>query len=88
MSDKTQRKIEIYVKTGCPWCNGVLEYFRENSIEHEVKNVTESRELYDEMVELSGQTKAPVVVIDGHMIADTDREAVAKYLEDNPVHGA
>jgi glutaredoxin len=47
---------------------------------YEEKNVTESSVLFEEMKTLSGQTKAPVVVIDGYMLADTDKDAVDAYL--------
>lgn len=77
------KNIVAYVKTGCPWCIGVQDYFQENGISYEEKNVTQSPELFAEMEKLSGQTKAPVVIIDGYMLADTDREAVAAYLEAN-----
>jgi glutaredoxin len=73
-------KIIAYIKTGCPWCIGVTDYFKEKGIDFEIKNVTEDPSLFNEMQELSGQTKAPVVIIDGYMLADTDREAVDKYL--------
>jgi NADH:ubiquinone oxidoreductase subunit E len=35
----------------------------------------------DEMIELSGQLKAPTVVIDDVVYADTDTEAIKKVLE-------
>jgi glutaredoxin len=73
-------KIIAYIKTGCLWCIGVTDYFNEKGIDFEIKNVTEDPALFNEMQELSGQTKAPVVIIDGFMLADTDREAVDKYL--------
>jgi glutaredoxin 3 len=73
-------KIIAYLKTGCPWCIGVTEYFKEKGIEFEEKNVSENPALFEEMKQLSGQSKAPVVVIDGHMLADTDRDAVDAYL--------
>jgi glutaredoxin len=74
-------KITAYIKTGCPWCVGVTDYFKEKGIEYEEKNVTENPALFNEMQELSNQTKAPVVIIDGHMLADTDREAVSDFLD-------
>lgn len=77
------KKIVAYVKTGCPWCIGVTEYFRENNIAFEERNVTENPDYFAEMEKLSGQTKAPVVIIDGYMLADTDREAVDAYLKNN-----
>ncbi len=75
--------IIAYVKTGCPWCSGVKDYFREKGLEYEEKNVTENPAFFEEMKQLSGQSKAPVVIIDGHMIADTDRDAVDAYLNKN-----
>jgi glutaredoxin 3 len=73
-------KITVYVKTGCPWCIGVADYFKEKGIEYEEKNVSNDPVLFEEMKNISGQTKAPVVIIDGHMLADTDRDAVDSYL--------
>ncbi|MEN9647368.1 MAG: hypothetical protein RLY57_172 [Candidatus Parcubacteria bacterium] len=72
--------IIAYIKTGCPWCIGVTNYFKEKGIVYEEKNVTESPSLFEEMKTLSGQTKAPVVIIDGYMLADTDKDAVDAYL--------
>lgn len=72
--------IIVYIKTGCPWCIGVTNYFKEKGIVYEEKNVTESPALFEEMKTLSGQTKAPVVIIDGYMLADTDKDAVDAYL--------
>jgi glutaredoxin 3 len=73
-------KIIAYTKTGCPWCIGVTDYFKEKGIEFEEKNVSQDQVLFEEMKNISGQTKAPVVIIDGHMLADTDRDAVDSYL--------
>ena len=38
-------------------------------------------EAYDEMVELSGQTLAPVIDVDGEVLADFGPEELAKFLE-------
>lgn len=73
--------IVVYVKTGCPWCIGVTDYFKEKGIAYEEKDVIQNHAFFEEMKELSGQSKAPVVIIDGHMLADTDREAVDRYME-------
>ena len=70
----------VYVKTGCPWCIDVTNFLKEKGLLFEEKNVTENEVFRKEMEELSGQAKAPVVIIDGHMLADTDKEAVSAYL--------
>ena len=74
-------KIIAYLKTGCPWCKELKEYFDANNIDFIEKNVTENTDFMDEMIELSGQLKAPTVVIDGVVYADTDAEAIKKILE-------
>ncbi len=73
--------IIIYTKTGCPWCIDALAFLRERGLAFEERNVTSNPAYFEEMKTLSGQTKAPTLVIDGHVIADTDREQIAAHLE-------
>lgn len=75
-------KIIAYLKTGCPWCIELKKFFDTNNIEYIEKNVTDNTDFMDEMIELSGQLKAPTVVIDEVVYADTDVEAIKKVLED------
>jgi len=74
-------EIIVYTKTGCPWCIGVTSFLKEQGMDFEEKNVTQDENLMKEMVELSGQSKAPVVVLNGTILADTDKEAVQAFLE-------
>ncbi len=74
-------KITAYVKSGCGYCSELKKFFDDNDIEYIEKNVTDIPEFMDEMIELSGQLKAPTVVIDGEVYADTDVEAIRKVLE-------
>jgi len=70
----------VYTKTGCPWCIGLTDFLKEKGVEFEERNVTENEEFFVEMQAKSGQTKAPVVDIDGKIIADTDKDEIAKEL--------
>jgi glutaredoxin len=74
-------KIIAYLKTSCPWCIELKKFFEDNDIDFIEKNVTDNTDFMDEMIELSGQLKAPTVVIDGEVYADTDGEEVKKVLE-------
>ena len=47
----------------------------------EERVVTGNRDYFQEMVKKSGQTLAPVVDIDGHLLIDTDADAVEAYLD-------
>ncbi len=79
--------IIIYTKTGCPWCEGALELLNEKGIAYEEREVRGNQEYFDEMVKKSGQSKAPTLDIDGHILADTDRDQIAAYLKDKGVAG-
>lgn len=72
--------IIVYTKTGCPWCIGVTEFLKEKGIDFEERNVTDNEVYFAEMQAKSGQTKAPVVEINGKILADTDKEAVELEL--------
>ena len=79
--------IILYTKTGCPWCEGVLKLFEEKSVTFEEREVTGNKEYYDELVTKSGQTKTPTLDIDGFILADSDKEAVAKYMKEKGLEG-
>lgn len=74
-------KIIAYLKTGCPWCIEMKKFFEDNNIDFIEKNVTDNTDFMDEMIELSGQLKAPTIVIDDQVYADTDVEEIKKVLE-------
>jgi glutaredoxin len=80
-------KIILYTKTGCPWCKGVKELFAEKGVKYEEREVLGNKAYFDELVAKSGQNKTPTLDIDGEIIADSDREAVAAYLKGNGVEG-
>ena len=74
-------KIIAYLKTGCPWCIELKKFFEDNNIDFIEKNVTDNTDFMDEMIELSGQLKAPTVVIDGEIYSNTSAEEMKKVLE-------
>ena len=80
-------KIILYTKAGCPWCKGVLDLFAEKGVVYEEREVRSNKVYFDELVAKSGQTKTPTLEIDGDIIADSDREAVAVYLKGKGVAG-
>jgi len=73
-------KIIAYFKTGCPWCEDARDFLENKKISFEERNVTENKEYFIEMQKKSGQTKAPTFDIDGEILADSDKEALEKYL--------
>ena len=73
--------IILYTKKGCPWCKGVLDLFAQKGVKYEEREVLSNKAYFDELVAKSGQTKTPTLDIDGHILADSDKDQVAAYLK-------
>jgi glutaredoxin len=71
---------KIYVKTGCPWCEEVLDYMEAHGLRYEEIVVSGNREAMNEMVALSGQSKAPTMDWDGEVLADFGVEELVPFL--------
>ncbi|WP_411825822.1 glutaredoxin family protein [Luteolibacter sp. AS25] len=71
----------LYVKTGCPWCIEVEKYLKDHQIEVSKVVVSGNREGMEEMVKLSGQSKAPTMSWDGEVLADFGVDELIPFLE-------
>ncbi len=71
----------LYVKPGCPWCDDVIDFLKRKKIEVQTIVVTGDREAMQEMVSLSGQSKAPTMDWDGEVLADFGVEELIPFLK-------
>jgi glutaredoxin 3 len=62
--------IRLFIKTNCGWCDEVKDWLEARRIKYKELNVSEDKESFQEMVQLSGQTLAPVIDVDGEVLAD------------------
>jgi glutaredoxin len=76
---------KIYVKTGCPWCREALDFLKQHKIPVQEINVTTSRDAFDEMVALSGQSKAPTLDWHGEILADFGVDELRPFLKQRGV---
>ena len=53
------------------------------NLEHEELDIVNNPEIYEEMIEKSGQPLSPCVEIDGVMLADVSGEEVEAYMLSN-----
>jgi glutaredoxin len=72
---------KLYIKPGCPWCDEVVEYLDRKKIDVETIVVSGNREAMQEMVELSGQTKAPTMEWEGEVLADFGVDELIPFLK-------
>jgi len=75
----------LYIKPGCPWCDEVVDYLARKKIEVRGVVVSGNREAMQEMIDLSGQSKAPTMDWHGHLLADFGVDELVPFLKKHGV---
>jgi len=73
----------LYVKTGCPWCSEAEAVLDRHGISYDPVDVLRDRDAFKRMKEISGQTKAPTLEWDDHILADFGGEELEAFLKQN-----
>jgi monothiol glutaredoxin len=76
-------KITAYLKPSCGWSRGVRAVFQKYGLSFEDKDIINVPANYAEMVQVSGQSLQPTIVIDGTILADVSGEDVERWLVSN-----
>ena len=71
--------IRLFIKPYCPWCHQAQHWLDERGIKYEMLNVIADGGAFAEMVKLSGQELAPVIDVDGKILADFGPEELARF---------
>lgn len=74
-------KIRLFIKPYCPWCHKATAWLDAHQIKYETLDVISDADAFAEMEEISGQTLAPVIDVDGEILADFGPEELAKFWE-------
>jgi glutaredoxin len=75
----------LYVKTGCPWCEEVIEFLDAKGIPYTPVVVSGNREAMQAMIDLSGQSKAPTMDWAGEVLADFGVDELVPFLKSKHV---
>lgn len=71
----------LYIKEGCPWCEAAESELHKLGVKYERREVRSNAEYFNKMKEISGQSKAPVLDIDGRILADFGVEQLPAFLK-------
>ena len=71
----------LYIKAGCPWCIAAEEELQKLGVKYERREVRSNPAYFEEMKKLSGQSKAPVLQMDGRVLADFGVEQLPGFLK-------
>jgi glutaredoxin len=71
----------LYVKTGCPWCDEVIEFMDSNGVSYREVNVSADPAGMAEMQRKSGQASAPTLDWNGTILADFGVDELVPFLQ-------
>ena len=70
----------LYVKRGCPWCVDAEAWLKKYEIPFTSVEVLSDPAAYRDMISLSGQSLAPVLVDGDRVLADFGVEELPRFL--------
>ena len=73
-------KVTIYTTPTCVYCKAAKEFFKENNVEYEEKDVAQDEQAREAMVQRSGQMGVPVIDIDGEIVVGFDKPKLVSLL--------
>lgn len=76
----------LYIKPGCPWCDEVVHFLRRKRVEVKTVVVSGNPAAMKEMIDLSGQSKAPTMDWHGEVLADFGVEELIPFLSSRGLH--
>lgn len=72
-------KVRLFIKPYCGWCHEAKDWLDERGIQYEELDVTSDRAARSEMIQLTNQTLAPVIEVDGEILADFDTDQLEEF---------
>jgi len=73
------KRIRLFIKPWCSWCHRAERWLKEQGIRYEAVDVIADEAAYEEMIRLSGQGLAPVIDVNGEILADFGPEELAVF---------
>jgi len=73
------KRIRLFVKPYCGWCHKATRWLDERGVNYQEIDVTADEAAFDEMIRLSGQELAPVIEVNGEILADFGPDQLAEF---------
>jgi len=67
------KKVVIYTTPTCGFCRAAKEFFKNNNIQYEEKDVSVDQATANEMVQKSGQMGVPVILVGEEKVVGFDQ---------------
>jgi glutaredoxin 3 len=80
-NDFLSMKIRLFIKPYCGWCDKAMRWLDDHDIAYEKIDVIADDAAFAEMIRLSGQELAPVLDVDGKVLADFGPEELPGFFK-------
>lgn len=71
--------VRLFIKPYCPWCHRAERWLKDHGVAYQAIDVIADSNAFAEMVRLSGQDLAPVIDVDGKILADFGPEELEPF---------
>jgi glutaredoxin len=73
------KHVRLFIKPFCGWCTKATRWLDDHDVEFETIDVIDDEAAFDEMIRLSGQELAPVIEVDGEVLADFGPDQLEEF---------
>lgn len=73
------KRVRLFIKPYCGWCHKAMHWLDDHDVDYEKIDVIADETAFDEMIRLSGQELAPVIDVDGQILADFGPDQLAVF---------
>lgn len=73
-------KVTIYTTPTCVYCKMAKEFFKQNNITYEEKDVVTDAQAREFMINKSGQMGVPVIMVSDDIVVGFDRPRLSQLL--------
>ena len=80
--DVKPKRIRLFIKPYCGWCHEAMDWLDGRGMTYERLDVTADAAARKEMAALSGQSLAPVIDVDGEILADFGADELEEWWKE------
>lgn len=87
----TADEVVVYVRTGCPYCERALELIMDEGYIPDIRNVTESKAVFQELVTISHAyfpdkpMIVPVILLNNRVLRGFNQQSILELLNAQPI---
>jgi glutaredoxin 3 len=75
------KRVRLFIKPYCGWCHKAMRWLEERGVAYERVDVIADETAFDEMIRLSGSELAPVIEVDGEVLADFGPDQLEEFWD-------